>query len=161
MNLEDHKADRKFLCQDRKAVKAFSVSSLGRESAAAVVTFVRAIYGFPLPSAPDLLWASWFDIAVYAPKYLPPEVGEEAAQKFLTSCLQQTDSEEVVKILQKLDHHNHPAKTLDVEKIRKHHELKLLRNEKYRATLRLSDRETLMQHIDNLLDMLEQGSEAS
>ena len=66
------------------------MSSLGRKSAAAVVTFVRAIYGFPLPSATDLVWASWFDIAMFAPKHLPPEVGEEAAQKFLTSCLQQT-----------------------------------------------------------------------
>ena len=44
-----------FVCQDRGAVKSFSVKCLGPESAAAVVTFVRAIYGFPLPSANDLL----------------------------------------------------------------------------------------------------------
>lgn len=137
---------------------------MGRESAAAVVTFVRAIYGFPLPSVTDLLWESWFDIAVHAPKYLPPEVGEEAAQKFLTSCLQQTNPDEVVKILQKLDHHSHHshhAKTLYAEEIRRYHELKLLRNKNYRATLRLSDQETLLQHIDNLLDGLEPGAVAS
>ena len=161
MGPENYKADRKFVCQNRKAVKVLSVSSLGRESAAAVVTFVRAIYGFPLPSATALVWASWFDIAMYAPKYLSTEVGEEAAQKFLTSCLEQTDPDEVVKILQKLDHHNQYAELLNAEKIRKHHELKLLRNESYRATLRLSDQNTLLQHIDNLLDRLEPHSVAS
>ena len=134
---------------------------MDRESAAAVVTFVRAIYGFPLPSVTDLLWASWFDIAVHAPKCFPSEVGEEAAQKFLTSCLQQTDPDEVVKILQELDNHSHHAKTLYAEKIRKHHELKLLRNENHRAALRLSDQETLLQHIDNLLDRLEPGAATS
>ena len=101
---------------------------------------------------------------MYAPKYLPPDVGDEAAQKFLTSCLEQTNADEVIKILQKLDHHDHPVKPFYFEEIRKHHELKLLRNKSYRATLLLSDQGTLWQHIDNLLDKvekLEQGAVTS
>jgi hypothetical protein len=108
-----------------------------------------------------LVWATWFDIALYAPNHLDPEVSEEAAQKFMTSCLEQPDPNEVVKILQTLYQHNTPTSIEYIEKIREHHEHKLLRNESYLADARLSDRDTLLQHLSRVLDKLEQGSIAT
>jgi hypothetical protein len=78
----------------------------------------------------------------------------------LTSCLQQLDTNEAVKILQTLYSHNSPTTVEYIDKIRKHHELKLLRNEHYLADTRLCDRDTLLQHLDHVLDKLEQGSVA-
>lgn len=89
----------------------------------------------------ELVWPTWFNIAGYTEIHLATEISEEAAQKFTASCLEQTDPDEIVQILQKLDHHNFPYNARFVEGMRKHHELKLLRNENYRADLGLSDRE--------------------
>lgn len=163
MSSESHNANRNVVRQDRWSIKKIHLNALSPESAAAVITFVRAIYGFALPETKELVWASWFDIAKYAPTYLSrhaPEVAEEAAQKFMASCMGEPDPDVVVKILQKLDHHNCPPNARFVETIRRYHEPQLLRNEKYRADPRLCDREALLRHIDNMLDKPEQGSVA-
>lgn len=150
--------------QERRSIKKTCLNSLSPESADAVVTIVRTIYGFALPETKELIWQTWFDIALLAPTHLSriaPEVAEEAAQKFMASCMGQPDPDEVVKILQKLDHHHCPPNARFVETIRRYHEPQLLRNEKYRADLRLCDRDALLRHIDNMLDKPEQGSVAA
>lgn len=150
--------------QERRSIKKMYLNSLSPESADAVVTLVRTIYGFALPETKELIWQTWFDIALLAPTYLSriaPEVVEEAAQKFMASCVGQPNPDEVVKILQKLDHHKYPPNARFVEAICKYHEPQLLRNEKYRTDVWLCDREALLRHIDNVLDKPEQGSVAA
>lgn len=144
-------------------MKALSLKSWCPESAAAVLTFIRATYGFPLPPAEELVWASWLDILIFAPTHLAPEVSEEAAQKFMTSCLEQTDSNEVVKIMQTLESYSSPAysQAERVEKIRKHHELKLLRNKSYRTHLITFDEKRLWKHFDVLIEVAEKDGAAA
>jgi hypothetical protein len=141
--------------QELETMKEFSLKSMCPESAAAVETFIRAIYGFPLPPAEELVWASWLDIVIYAPTHLSPDVSEEAEQKFIRSCLEQTDMDEVAKILQILDGQTNSVDAERVETIRKHHELKLLRNKSYRAWLSVFDNGRLWQHMDDLVDVAE------
>ena len=132
-------------------MRRIHLGSLAPESAAAVVTLVRTIYGHPLPALETLACLSWFDIAVDAQHRLPPEISEDARRNFMTSAFGQTNSDEVVKILQKLDRHNNPANAGIVEQLRKHHEAKLLGNKNYRADVLLFDVDILWEHIDSLL----------
>lgn len=127
---------------------------LGHESAAAVITQVRAIYGFPLPPVQSLRWANWFGLAVAARNHLTADVSEEASQKFMVSAMEQTDSDEVVKIMRTLILHDQSAHAKAVEELRKHHELKLLRSKNYRDDTLLYDVDVLWQHVDHLLDMV-------
>jgi hypothetical protein len=128
------------------------------EAAAAVIALVRIIYGFPLPAAAGLTWPVWFHLAIHAQQYLEPEVGGQAVENFKMSALQETDSNEVIKITEKLDGYRGMAHDDLVETIRKHHAAKLLRNTAYRKELSEHDSDTLDQLIDYVVDMVEENS---
>jgi hypothetical protein len=82
-------------------------------------------------------------------------------ENFKMSALQQTDSDEVVKIVKKLEGYSGMVHDDLVDTIRKHHAVKLLRNEGYCKALMLSNPDTLVQLIDDGLGMAEKNAMAS
>jgi hypothetical protein len=143
------------------SVGRINLALLSPDCNAAVLAVVRIIYGFPLPAVVDLTWPSWFDLAVHVQRYFEPEVGRQAVENFKTSALQQTDSNEVIKIMGKLEGYSGMIHDDLVDTIRKHHAVKLLRNEVYCKALMLSDPDTLVPLIDDGLGMVEKNSMAS
>lgn len=121
---------------------------------------VRTIYGFPLPPADNLTWRAWCEVFVSARRHLDSDIRDQAAENFVTSALQQTDSEEVLKMVKKVGGHDNVAPDGNVGGLGKHLIIKLLRDDDYRGKAQY-DTDTFWQLVDALLGVVEKDGLSS
>jgi hypothetical protein len=97
-------------------------------------------------------------MAMDARRHLHREVSDQVVHNFVTLACQQTDSDEVIKIMKMLDSYNSTDHDEFVETIRKHHAVKLLRNKAYLEELCENHRGTLRRLIEYVVDPVKEDS---
>jgi hypothetical protein len=95
---------------------------------------------------------------VDAQVHLHQEVSNQVVHNFMTIACQQTDSDEVIKIMETIDSYKSTDHDEFVETIRKHHAVKLLRNKAYLEELCENHRGTLGRLIDYVVDPVKEDS---
>lgn len=122
-------------------------------SEAVITTIIRSFYGIPFPSAKDLPYEDWVEVAALARECYESAICEQAKQNFLALAFAETDVGEILEMLTEVDRRIIEGKDRKFRKgltnaVRKHHFHRLIPDERYRKIL-ANDTDLMWQHLDD------------